>query len=188
MTKNKINTSELKLREDVLYINSNIHSGIIAKIGILTINLLAFFSIGFIASMNIAISVSSQAFIIMGIIAIYASIIFPWTLWNFAGKERVLVSTKSIMWEHDYGFFQKKSAPVFHKKLNIETEIYDYHKGMPLVRIIFSSVNKAGFRETIYRSNILMSLHEAETLSIRVRELLKSTSEKKLELPEYVLN
>jgi len=88
-----------------------------------------------------------------------------YSLWNFYGKEYLTINTKSIRYQHDYGFF--KTTPQTNKigtSLMVQGQnIYQTGKSKQ-VRLVFISHNEHDFPEEVYHVAIPITQKNANAV------------------------
>lgn len=118
------------------------------------------------------------------------SLFFGWlTLWNFYGKELLTINTKSLSYQHVYGFY--KTAVVTRKMsraLNISLVEAKEEKGEPRFNLIFESYNEHDLPEEIYRTALAISAQDLEKLKVAIRRLYFEKATLDLIRMPYLLN
>lgn len=91
--------------------------------------------------------------------------LIKYSLWNFYGKEYLTINTKSIRYQHDYGFF--KTTPQINKigtSLMVQAQnIYQAGKSKH-VRLVFISHDENDFPEEIYHVAIPITQKNANAV------------------------
>ncbi|RQO74055.1 hypothetical protein DBR43_01215 [Pedobacter sp. KBW06] len=92
-------------------------------------------------------------------------LLIRYSLWNFYGKEYLTINTKSIRYQHDYGFF--KTTPQINKigtSLMVQAQNI-YQTGKPKqVRLVFISHNELDFPEEVYHVAIPITQKNANAV------------------------
>eukprot|EP01132_Coremiostelium_polycephalum_P017904 gene17903-21387_t len=107
------------------------------------------------------------------VMALLWTLFFGWlTLWNFYGKELLVINTTSINFSYRYGFYQTKiqSRPI-RKALNVSIVQAGIHKGQEHFNLIFETYNEQDLPEEIYRTLFYISKNDLEVLKKAIRQL-----------------
>jgi hypothetical protein len=129
---------------------------------------------------------------LLGLLAMAALwlIFFGWiTLWNFFGKELVIINTKSLSYQHTYGFY---ITPLETKKINRAMNISllpaGETKGTPHYNLVFESFNENDLPEELYRTALPISEDELTLLKKYIRRLYFEKVSPDFVSQSYLLN
>ncbi|HWW38956.1 hypothetical protein [Pedobacter sp.] len=137
--------------------------------------------------MGIAIAEWLLGLLIMGTLW---CMFFGWlTLWNFYGKELLVINTKSLSYQHIYGFY--KTAQItkkINKALNISLVQAGIHHETEHFNLIFESYNTCDLPEEIYRTALPITKKDLDILKINIRQLYFEKVDPDLFNQPYMLN
>jgi len=113
-----------------------------------------------------------------------------YTLWNFFGRETLIINTKSFSYQHDYGvikmaFVTKKIAnKIIVKALPVETD--DTENPLQLSFISYHKENDIPFE--VYHTSLYFSEKEAIYINSLIQQLFIDELSKNNEFPAVYLN
>jgi ABC-type multidrug transport system fused ATPase/permease subunit len=116
--------------------------------------------------------------------------LFGWlTLWFGYGKEKLIINTKSISYQYQYGFYTTKleTRPI-KRALNISLAPSRDRNGLEYFNLIFETFNKYDVPEEIYRSALSITRSEFAVLKRSVRALYFEKVDYEYLKQPYILN
>ncbi|SHG39422.1 hypothetical protein [Pedobacter caeni] len=92
-------------------------------------------------------------------------LLIRYSLWNFYGKEHLTINTKSIRYQHEYGFFKTTAQTnKIGRSLMVEAQnIYQSGKSKQ-VRLVFVSHDENDFPEEVYHVAIPITQKNANAV------------------------
>ncbi len=166
MNKTRISTDGISV-----YVSSGVQVSLFPKIILVLCNILIY---GFIAWAVFYNSEENDGKTVVGI-SLLVLLVFctltRYTFWNFFGKENIIVNTKVISYNYDYGFFQTKLKTVKINKLatGIENEriIDDVEYG----KVVFIGYDSNGLPTNIFETTILLSKADLKEIDTMIRQI-----------------
>jgi len=101
-------------------------------------------------------------------------IIFPlrYLIWNFFGRETLIVNTKTISYNYDYGVMQTNLKTIPHSNLGFGYEFVREYDGIEKGRLIFYNYReKDNLPEVIHQTTILASKTDIEKIQSEISNL-----------------
>lgn len=113
--------------------------------------------------------------------------LLKYTLWNLFGKERLIINTKSISFQYDYGFFKTDYVTrEIHRMLDIRLSETDLKSDRRYLH--FLSCNENDIPLEIYSAALTVTEGEGERLAMQVKQLFVDTFTEQYELPPIHMN
>jgi hypothetical protein len=105
------------------------------------------------------------------IAAVLWLILFGWLcLWNLFGKELLIINSKSLSYQHTYGFYVTPlETKRIYRAMNISLVPALEKQGKLLYHLVFESFNHNDLPEELYRTALPISSDELETLKKYIR-------------------
>lgn len=101
-----------------------------------------------------------------------ATFLIKYSLWNLMGKENLIISTKTITYQNDYGFFKTQYlSKELNTFLDLQSEPAMEEKGMPQYKLQFISCDERGIPVVIYTTNLPVTEQDRETLRSHINHL-----------------
>lgn len=174
---------KLEIKKDYV----NLHVVIGAETSLVVKSVLIFFNV-----CTLGIVILSLIDWLLGLFVIGSILmgLFAWlTLWFGYGKERIIINTKSISYQYQYGFYTTKieTQPI-KKALNISLAPARDKNGLEYFNLIFETYNKHNVPEEIYRSALAITRPEFATLKRSVRALYFEKVDAEYLKQPYILN
>lgn len=174
---------KVELKKDYV----NLHVLIEAETSNVVKGILIFFNSCTVAIVVISLLDWLLALFVIGVLLM---MLFGWvTLWFGFGKERLIINTKSITYQYQYGFYLTKpeSRPI-KKALNISLAPSRERNGLEYFNLIFETYNKYDVPEEIYRSSLAITRAEFAVLKRSVRALYFEKVDPDYYKQPYILN
>ncbi|MCQ6960995.1 hypothetical protein [Mucilaginibacter aquariorum] len=128
---------------------------------------------------------------IPGLLLVSAFFLFflgKYSLWNFYGKENLIINTKTISYQHDYGFFKPAYTVVpFNKILNLQVAPAKPIENKELL-VKFSSYNDDDLPIEIYTISLSIPEEDVRRLNTLVKQLFADKMADEYMLPHIHLN
>lgn len=154
--------------------NINVHAVFLVKGNIMGKLVLGFLNLvillAFVAYAMFQFSSMSVFGVIAFLIAIVFYCYFPlrYLLWNIYGKEHVLITTKSLSFWREYGFFRTRETNYLHKKMHLNFQTVIEQTGL----LQFLSVDeKTGMLNPIFQTTVLIEEEMIAALEIEIAKL-----------------
>lgn len=172
----RINSNGIQVRLSIKRENSSL-----AKTGMIILNVLGLTIIG------IAIAEWLLGLLMMGVLW---SIFFGWlTLWNLYGQELVIITTKSLSYQHVYGWYRTTlMTKEINKALHISLIQSTMQHETEHFSLIFESYNEYDLPQELYRTALAISKSDLEILKINIRQLYFEKVDPDLMRQPYMLN
>jgi len=136
----------------------------IGKVAILAVNLIGLIILG--------IGIADWLLGLIAMSAVWLSFCGWFTLWNMFGKEMVIINTKSLSFQHTYGFYVTPlETHRINRALNISLVPALQQEGKPRYNLVFESFNDNDLPEELYRTALSVSDEELEHLKRMIRRL-----------------
>jgi hypothetical protein len=99
--------------------------------------------------------------------------LFGWiSLWNLFGKELLIINTKSLSYQHTYGFYVTPlETKRIYRAMNISLIPTTEKPGKPLYNLVFESFNSNDLPEELYRTALPITAEELEKLKSYLRRV-----------------
>ncbi len=174
---------KVELKKDYV----NLHVLIEAETSKLVKGILILFNVFTLAIVAIAIVDWLLALFVIGILltAMFTGL----TLWYGFGREKLVINTKSISYQYQYGFYTTKlqTQPI-KKALNISLAPSRDRNGLEYFNVIFETYNKYDVPEEIYRTSLSITRAEFAELKRSIRTLYFEKVDPEYYLQPYILN
>jgi hypothetical protein len=165
----------------------NLHVLIEAETSNIVKAVMIFFNVCTIAIIALALLDWLLGLFVIGVLLL---MLFGWfTLWFGYGKEKLVINTKSISYQYQYGFYHTKleTRPI-KKALNISLAPARDRNGLEYFNLIFETYNKYDVPEEIYRSALAITRAEFAILKRSVRTLYFEKVDPEYLKQPYILN
>ncbi|MNR02609.1 hypothetical protein D3C85_1184650 [compost metagenome] len=140
-----------------LFITLTLRTHLFGKLTLIFLNL---------AVAGIAIMAVTEGIPALDIVSVLILLfLIRYSLWNFYGKEHLTINTKSIRYQHEYGFFKTTAQTnKIGKSLMVQAQnIYQSGKSKQ-VRLVFISHDENDFPEEIYHVAIPITQKNANSV------------------------
>lgn len=162
-----------------VYVSIGVKTALIGKIYLMVMHAAVLTIIG------IALKEWIPAMLIMFLVI--EGCLMKYTLWNIFGKERLIINTKSISFQHDYGFFKTDYVTrEIHRMLDIRLSETDSKSDRRYLH--FLSCNENDIPLEIYSAALTVTEGEGERLAMQVKQLFVDTLTEQYELPPIHMN
>lgn len=174
---------KVELKKDYI----NLHVIIEAETSKVVRGILIFFNVCTLAIVLISVVDWLLALLVIGVLLMA---LFGWlTLWYGFGKEKLVITSKSIGYRYQYGFYTTKmeSQPI-RRALNISLAPSRERNGLEYFNVIFETYNQHNVPEEIYRTALAINRAEFATLKQSIRTLYFERVDPNHHLQPYILN
>ena len=93
-------------------------------------------------------------------------------IWNLYGKENLIINSKTISYNYDYGFIRTnlKTIPFYH--LGAGIELYKENKGIQEGKLILYNFRaQDNLPEIIHETTVLVNLEDVKEIDIEISKL-----------------
>jgi hypothetical protein len=115
--------------------------------------------------------------------------ILRYSLWNLYGEERLIINSRSISYQHHYGFFNGPFHTIsFNRRITISSyeEVIEGHQ--TYVKFLFKSYNKNNLPDVIYQSVLHINKTDFEKLLKNFDQLFVDEMVESYEMPKIFMN
>lgn len=177
----KYNEFDIRYDGVCLYLSIKTQASVYAKLILCLLNIML------ISLIILSITVQIVALAIF-LVALFLLLI-RYTAWNFWGGEYVIINSKTISYQYDYGFLitamtTKKIGKVLHSEKLV---VHQYGKPEQQT-IVFSTYDENELPETIYQLAIPISDKDAESVLLGVNIVFLDKVADDYSLPPLYLN
>jgi hypothetical protein len=174
---------KVELKKDYI----NLHVAIEAETSVVVKGILIFFNMCTLAIIVLSLVDWLLALFVIGVLLMFLS---GWlTLWYGFGKEKLVITSKSISYQYQYGFYTTKmdSQPL-RRALNISLAPSRERNGLEYFNVIFETYNEQNVPEEIYRTALAINRAEFATLKRAIRTLYFERVDLNHHMQPYILN
>jgi hypothetical protein len=174
---------KVELKKDYI----NLHVAIEAETSKVVKGILIFFNMCTLAIVVLSLVDWLLALFVIGVLLMS---LFGWlTLWYGFGKEKLVITSKSISYQYQYGFYTTKveSQPL-RRALNISLAPSRERNGLEYFNVIFETYNEQNVPEEIYRTSLAINRAEFATLKRAIRTLYFERVDLSHHMQPYILN
>lgn len=137
----------------------------------------------------IILSISEGIIALLFFTLIIEAFIARYALWNFFGKETLVINTKTITWQHDYGFFvTKEQVKLVNRRLIIERRPEDTIKSEQQFKVSFISYDDNDLPVYIHEIAVALTESDADELEEAIEQLYIDRLSDDYEMPYINLN
>lgn len=112
-----------------------------------------------------------------------------YTLWNFFGSEYIIINTKAISYQHDYGFIRMpRVTKSINKILQLKYDSDYLDKDQIKVKLNMVSYDENDLPIIIYQVSLPVSLQNAERLDALIKQIFMDKMSDDYSLPNINLN
>lgn len=164
-----------------LYLTIGINAKLPAKLIIVTLNLIL---------IGIIVFAVTQGIIAMMILSTLIWIfLLKYSFWNFYGKEHLVINTKTMMYQHDYGFFRTNpKLKFFQKGVSVVTQRVGSQDDNPQIRLAFHTYNAHDLPEEVYQTTLPIGQKDANTVISAINSLFIEKVTEDYSLPPIFMN
>lgn len=174
---------KVELKKDYI----NLHVVIEAETSKIVKGILIFFNVCSLAVVVLSVFDWLLALLVIGVLLMS---LFGWlTLWYGFGKEKLIITSKSISYQYQYGFYTTKmeSQPL-RRALNISLAPSRERNGLEYFNVIFETYNQQNVPEEIYRTSLAINRAEFAILKRSIRSLYFERVDPNHHIQPYILN
>lgn len=174
---------KVELKKDYV----NLHVSIEAETSKIVRGILIFFNLCTFGVVAISLVDWLLALFVIGVLL---TALFGWlTLWYGFGKEKLIITSKSISYQYHYGFYSTKieSQPL-RRALNISLAPSRERNGLEYFNVIFETYNENNAPEEIYRTSLAINRAEFAVLKRAIRTLYFEKVDPNHHRQAYILN
>lgn len=164
-----------------LYVTIGINAKLPAKLIIVALNLIL---------IGIIVYAVTQGIVAMVILSTLIGIfLLKYSFWNLYGKEHLVINTKTMMYQHDYGFFRTNpKLKFFQKGLSVVAQNVAGPEDNPQIRLAFHTFNTYDLPEEVYQTTLLITQRDANTVISAINSLFIEKVTEDYSLPPIFMN
>jgi len=174
---------KIELKKDYI----NLHVVIEAETSKVVKSILIFFNLCTVAIIVLSLIDWLLALLVIGVLLMT---LFGWlTLWYGFGKEKLIITSGSISYQYQYGFYRTKIASeTIRRALNISLAPSRERNGLEYFNVIFETFNQQNVPEEIYRTALSINRAEFAVLKRSLRALYFERVDPNHHTQSYILN
>jgi len=190
-------TSENKMRNEYeinsdgmnIYLTLFVKSHPIGKI-LLSIFILALIILLIYISSTLSLKDEPESVLGVFIFGIFIFFIpFHYLLWNLYGKEYLIINTKSLSYNRDYGIYKTNLKTKYHKRLGLGFELIRTFENVEYGNLIFNTYNKeSDLPELVYSTSINLELKKINEIENEIEKLYNVGIDENIEFNKTSLN
>lgn len=163
-----------------VYVSVSVSNPFIGKLALVFANLLILTVIG----LGIAWQIPAMVICFLLLFMLLAK----YSLWNFFGQENLIINTRSVSYQNDYGLFKTRYViKRLQSRLIISHSLYKASPGCVLCSFgSYKQVDNTPFE--IYSMTFPMTEADAKYLNTLIEKLFIDDMSKRYDLPQIILN
>lgn len=172
-----------------IYLTLFVKSHPIAKI-LLSIIVLALIALLIYIASTLSIENDPKAALGIVIFGAFIFVVpFRYLLWNLFGKEHLVINTKTLSYNRDYGIFRTNPKTKYHKRLGLAFEHIRTFENIEYGNLIFNTYNKeSDLPELLYSTSINLELNKINEIETEIEKLYNVGIDKNTVFTEISLN
>ncbi len=137
-------------------------------------------------------SIKDEPQSVFGIIIFGAFIFFVpfrYLLWNLFGKEHLIINTKTLSYNRDYGIYRTNLKTKYHERLGLGIEHTRTFENIEYGNLIFNTYNKdSDLPELLYSTSINLELKKINNIENEIEKLYDIGIDENIEFSKASLN
>ncbi|WP_222538363.1 hypothetical protein [Pedobacter polysacchareus] len=137
----------------------------------------------------IVLAVSKGVVALMIFSTLCAILLIRFSFWNIYGKEHLVINTKTMMYQHDYGFFRTNpKLKFFQKGLSVIGKEATKAGSNAQILMIFQTYNHYDLPEDVYQTALPIAKRNADLLIKAINSLFIEKITEDYSLPPIFMN
>lgn len=164
-----------------LYVTIGINADLPAKLILGSLNLIL---LGIIAY-----AVSKEMIALIMFSTLCAILLIRLSFWNIFGKEHLVINTKTMMYQHDYGFFRTNpKLKFFQKGLSVIRKEAAEVGNNAQITLVFQTFNTYDLPEDVYQTALPIAKRNADLIIKAINSLFIEKITEDYSLPPIFMN
>jgi len=169
------NTIEIDTDGINVYAKLGVKANMIGKIILIILLALVFLILGFAATLTDEEEIGKLIIPLLIILTLIIAFPVRYLIWNIYGKENLVVNTKTISYNYDYGIIKTNIKTINFHRLGTGIETVQKENGIEKGHLIFYNYREAdNLPEVIHETTILIETEKIHELDMAIRTIFEN--------------